>query len=1027
MWRGVSAPSSRAVGGVGGHEGLERRSSRRARGARRTRREAPRLGGLGGEVEERVEGHEHHGEPGGRRRSSVELGHVADGHADRVAAGLGPQPVDHRRRRVDAVDLEAPLGQREGEAAGPDAELEHRPAAGLRHQRATRSAQASTSVSVAVPVVVDVGEAVAVGAGVVALHRSSVAVGRRGGVDWGRGVALPRPCGGQPGAPRGRRGDAARCSPRATATRRAATRWPGRPGPRSTTPASGWPRSSGAAPGEVVFTSGGTEADNLAVRGALGARGGTVRVRGHRAPRGPPAGARGPAVAPSPSTPGAASTSTRWPPRSTTDVALVSVVLVNNELGTVQALADIAEVVRVRAPEALLHTDAAQALSWLDVADAAAARRPRDAGVAQVRRAEGHRRAGRARRRRARAAAGRRRPGARAPQRHAERRRRGRVRGRRRGRPWPSATTLVERAAGVARVGSSTRCSAAVPGAVDTAGARCGDADHLVPGIVHLCLPEVESEALLFLLEQDHRVLRRGRVELRQRRARAVARARSRSGVRAGAGAGLAAALARAGPPTDADVDAALAGIVDAAARAASPRPGRSAGMTERVLVAMSGGVDSSVAAALLLEAGHDVVGVTLKLWGGDSDRGCCSVADVDDARSRRPAPRHRPPRLQLRRRLRRARGGAVRGRPRRRPHAQPVHRVQPPPQVRPPAAPGRRARLRRRRHRPPRPDRRAGRRAPAAPTRPRTSPTCCTCSDPTQLARIRFPVGDLTKAEVRGRAARLGLRTADKPDSQDVCFITATGGRETLPRAAASPMRPGVVVDRAGDAGRPRAPPSSSSPSASARASACRAAARSQYAVDVDVAAAVVTVGDEADLLTDRIELDELAWVAGEVDGELLAQCSRARRPAPVPRRRRRRGARRARPPRGPRPERRALRRRPRGRVRHRALTVRPDCYSPISSGPALVLPRTLTTTNEEMTMSTDEAARLHLYGRARATWDDEAARTLMTALPWDATDWPRSRTCRPRSAGSSGASWSGRDRQRHPGGVRGLRPCSS
>ena len=55
--------------------------------------------------------------------------------------------------------------------------------------------------------------------------------------------------------------------------------------------------------------------------------------------------------------------------------------------------------------------------------------------------------------------------------------------------------------------------------------------------------------------------------------------------------------------------------------------------MSERVLVAMSGGVDSSVAAALLREAGHDVTGVTLKLWGGESDSGCCSVADVEDAR----------------------------------------------------------------------------------------------------------------------------------------------------------------------------------------------------------------------------------------------------------------------------------------------------------------------------------------------------------------------------------------------------------
>ncbi|MEO7837224.1 MAG: asparagine synthase-related protein, partial [Acidimicrobiales bacterium] len=55
--------------------------------------------------------------------------------------------------------------------------------------------------------------------------------------------------------------------------------------------------------------------------------------------------------------------------------------------------------------------------------------------------------------------------------------------------------------------------------------------------------------------------------------------------------------------------------------------------MGTRVLVAMSGGVDSSVAAALLVEAGHEVVGATMKLWGGASDSGCCSVADVDDAR----------------------------------------------------------------------------------------------------------------------------------------------------------------------------------------------------------------------------------------------------------------------------------------------------------------------------------------------------------------------------------------------------------
>src|SRR5881628_4247568 len=58
--------------------------------------------------------------------------------------------------------------------------------------------------------------------------------------------------------------------------------------------------------------------------------------------------------------------------------------------------------------------------------------------------------------------------------------------------------------------------------------------------------------------------------------------------------------------------------------------------MRERVLVAMSGGVDSSVAAALLVREGYDVVGATMKLGcHGDElpDRPCCSLDSVNDAR----------------------------------------------------------------------------------------------------------------------------------------------------------------------------------------------------------------------------------------------------------------------------------------------------------------------------------------------------------------------------------------------------------
>src|SRR6266513_810410 len=56
----------------------------------------------------------------------------------------------------------------------------------------------------------------------------------------------------------------------------------------------------------------------------------------------------------------------------------------------------------------------------------------------------------------------------------------------------------------------------------------------------------------------------------------------------------------------------------------------------DRVLVAMSGGVDSSVAAALLVEQGYDVVGATMKLfcYGDDvPDRPCCSLDSINDAR----------------------------------------------------------------------------------------------------------------------------------------------------------------------------------------------------------------------------------------------------------------------------------------------------------------------------------------------------------------------------------------------------------
>jgi tRNA-specific 2-thiouridylase len=297
--------------------------------------------------------------------------------------------------------------------------------------------------------------------------------------------------------------------------------------------------------------------------------------------------------------------------------------------------------------------------------------------------------------------------------------------------------------------------------------------------------------------------------------------------------------------------------------------------MSERVLVAMSGGVDSSVAAALLLEQGHQVVGATLKLWGGESDSGCCSVADVDDARSvarrlgiehhtfrfgddfdarvvapyvadhaagRTPNPciecnRH----LKFDRLLRRADALGFDA-----------------------VATGHHARI---------VERDGGRRvARGADAAKDQSYVVHVLREPA-LRRVRFPVGHLTKADVRAVAARLGLATADKPDSQDVCFITATGGRRAFlePRL---PTRPGTVVD---GEGRPvgRVPAVELVTIGQRHGLGLMGGTAPRYVTAVDVAGATVTVGGRRDLLVDEVELDALEWAAHPVEGPLHAQTS--------------------------------------------------------------------------------------------------------------------------------------------------------
>jgi tRNA-specific 2-thiouridylase len=301
-------------------------------------------------------------------------------------------------------------------------------------------------------------------------------------------------------------------------------------------------------------------------------------------------------------------------------------------------------------------------------------------------------------------------------------------------------------------------------------------------------------------------------------------------------------------------------------------------GAGREVLVAMSGGVDSSVAAALLLEQGYRVVGVTMKLWGGESDSGCCSVSDVDDARrvahqlgidhhvfnfgedferhvvgpyvdahraGRTPNPciecnRH----LKFDRLLQRAELLGIEL-----------------------VATGHHAQIA---TDPSTGVRRVARGADTA----KDQSYVLAMLRQAELARLLFPVGDRTKGDVRALAASLGLRTATKPDSQDVCFITSRAGRAGF-LAARAPLTPGRVVDAEGTVvgevpavelvtiGQRKGlglPGGTHEP---------------RFATDVDPRSATVTIGTRRDLERTVVRLDSLVWADQPVSGPVLAQVS--------------------------------------------------------------------------------------------------------------------------------------------------------
>ena len=176
----------------------------------------------------------------------------------------------------------------------------------------------------------------------------------------------------------------------------------------------------------------------------------------------------------------------------------------------------------------------------------------------------------------------------------------------------------------------------------------------------------------------------------------------------------------------------------------------------------------------------------------------------------RRPA-RNRPLRLRLRDPLPRQRDRALRRRICPGPNPDSLRLVQPVGEVHRPARSGPRSRRRLSRHRPLRPAGRrtaTGRSSTAPPIRPATRAISCSRRPREQLDYLRFPLGGLPKPAVREIARELGLLVADKPDSQDICFVPNGDYASVVKKVRPEAARPGEIVDLdgrvLGDASRP-------------------------------------------------------------------------------------------------------------------------------------------------------------------------------------------------------------------------------
>jgi tRNA-specific 2-thiouridylase len=291
------------------------------------------------------------------------------------------------------------------------------------------------------------------------------------------------------------------------------------------------------------------------------------------------------------------------------------------------------------------------------------------------------------------------------------------------------------------------------------------------------------------------------------------------------------------------------------------------------IAVAMSGGVDSSVAAALLKEQGLDVIGITLQLWpkgSADRDRhhGCCSLDAVEDARrvaSRLDIPYYvldvqeefnrrvidpfladyeqgRTPNpciscnsavkfdLLLRKAQEIGAGTLATG------HYARIDTL-------------------------PSGDRRLLR----AVDGEKDQSYVLYGMSQAELARASFPLGAWRKGDVRQKARELGLVTADKPDSVEICFVSSGDYRDLLAKRQAAGVGAGEIRHLDGTVvGRHQGVWNYTVGQRSGLGALPKGMSGPLFVLDLDPAAAVVTVGPRESLRRERLEVGQLSFVAG-------------------------------------------------------------------------------------------------------------------------------------------------------------------